>query len=329
MLQKAGGGVSAEEKARAYREDGRYLLALSCAQSGEGAGCLAERAQALCWLARYDEAEQAARRGLEQSRSGAERCQSLTALSMAACGLAEYREGIDLAEQAIQIGAEGPGIGPALAKSAACASQGLYGEARLSAHAALSAAQRMRNRDRADAMHALADVEHRAGEYAQAAALWQLAMSMRRSCLREGHPETGCTADGFAHSLRRLGQPDMAIRLHREALGIYAGSLDPGHPAISSSRHGLAQSLHRTGRHEEARAQLEKATESAAVRLGEDHPDTWTSRFELGRIELHCGDPQRGMLRMETARLRVAKLLGENHPTVKAMDRWRQGAARP
>ena len=284
-----------------------------------------ERARALCWLARYAEAARAARRSLRASRTGLERSLSLAVLSQAACGAGDYGEGLRSAADAVREAPEGALHTPKLAEAGAYAALGRYGEARLSAHAALTGAKSLRSRDRADALHALGDVEHRDGQFGQAVALWQLALSIRRAELREGHPETGFTADALAHTLRRMGQPGLAVGLHREALSIYGHSFDPGHPAISSCRHGLAQALHRTGRSTEALAELQIAAESAAERLGEDHPDTWVSRFELGRIEFSCGDVQQGMLRMEASRARAAELLGEGHPTVAAMDRWRKG----
>ena len=48
-------------QAKMYREDGKYLLALSCAQLGSDPASKAEESLALCWLGHIQRAESCAR----------------------------------------------------------------------------------------------------------------------------------------------------------------------------------------------------------------------------------------------------------------------------
>jgi len=319
-------------QARHYREQGKYILALACAQAGSTISCLAEQARALNWLGKSKES-------LQTALQAAQSCNSETAVAtiidakLSLCSSyissGKYEDALREAQKVENLHPSVPPLETeqiahiyiALAASHSCI--GNKKHAIKHAQKAIVLLKTGRERVLAEAFHALADSFHRGAYFSDAAQAWQQALALRRANLHHQHPEIATNVDGLALSLRRLQQPQLALTLHQEALRIYQHSFATNHPAIAACYHGIAQCCHRLSQFEAARSNLNAALQISESLLGSDHPDTWISRFELGRIEVDCGELAQGIQRMEFARMRLAHLLGEKHPTILAMDKWR------
>ncbi|MEC7987625.1 MAG: tetratricopeptide repeat protein [Myxococcota bacterium] len=323
--------MNTAKQAKLYREDGKYLLALRCAQLGSDPESKAEESLALCWLGRIQQAEKCASEAWNMCRTNTApdiRVRVLLSLINSQLSMGKYDESETLIEQ---VQRELPAPSDAelrcrilLAKSALAAQKGDFHPSIQYAKEGAIAIRRGRERVLAEAMHALADACHRSGHLEQAVVHWRAALALRKKNLRTQHPEIATNIDGMALTCRRLNMPELAIALHTEALGIYRQTFDETHPARAACHHGLSQCYSRLEKPHLAIFHIEKALLFSENRLGKDHIDTWVTRFELGRMEIASGKTERGFTRMEHAYARAKQILGAKHPTVLSMDKWRK-----
>ena len=323
--------MNTAKQAKSYREEGKYLLALSCAQLGNDLDSKAEESLALCWLGHIQEAEQCATEAWKRcSENVPAQIQTRVLLSLFNCQLSlgkqmDSQRSLSLLKAALPPQAEEElQFRFLLAKSAFAAHNGLFDDSIQHAKNGVLLVRKGRERILAEAFHALADAYHRAGKLEQALNNWRMALELRKKSLRVKHPEIATNIDGMALTLRRLNMPEIAISLHKESLSIYQECFDQHHPAIAACHHGLSQCYSRIQKAQIALFHMNKALTLSEQKRGADHIDTWITRFELGRMEVNVGSLESGYARMERAYLRASQILGPDHPTVLSMDRWRK-----
>ncbi len=173
----------------------------------------------------------------------------------------------------------------------------------------------------ADALFAMGQCMHGAGQDASAKEALERSLALRRAENPE-HTDVAATLDALGVVHRALKKPFEAVKLHREALALWVKRLGPHASPVGACRFALGQALHRTGDFVAAREQMRDAYTITRRTLGEDHVDTWINRFELGRFEVDCGEMELGFPMMEEAREVVRARLGPEHPVVRAMNRW-------
>src|SRR5262245_60197812 len=89
------------------------------------------------------------------------------------------------------------------------------------------------------------------GQYAEAALLFQEALTIRRDILGEGHPDTATSYNNLANILHAQGKPAEAEAMHRRALAIRLKALGEGHPDTAASYNNLALTLNDQGKYAE------------------------------------------------------------------------------
>ena len=311
--------------AKQYRLEGRYLLALSSAQSSHSPAGRIEECRALCWLAQYKQAHN--RLNALSRPVGLERIDYDHAVIICAINLGDWSRcrqliptlehefdqphKLDVQIRLHQMMALICGVLDETAHSIEHADMALviaesFADARLLC----------------DSVFSYADSLHRAQRYSEATAYWNRCLELQKQCLRSDHPELALTLDAFALSLRQLNQAETAIALHLKAQEIYHEALPPFHPALGASYHGLSQALLRCGKRHQAVRNMRLALQCAQKNLPPDHPDIAITQFELGRSECSIGEHQAGLERMTEALQSGESTLGSEHPMVQRMREW-------
>jgi CHAT domain-containing protein/Tfp pilus assembly protein PilF len=152
------------------------------------------------------------------------------------------------------------------------------------------------------------------GQYAEAALLWQEALTIRRDLLGEDHPCTAGSYNEFAETLRAQGKSGEAEVMHRRALAIRLKALGADHPDTTASYNNLALTLLAQGKPGEAEAMFRRALASYFKALGADHPDTATIYNNLALTldaQGKSGEAEAMFRRALAIRL---KALGADHP---------------
>ena len=311
--------------AKEYRLDGRYLLALSSAEASQTVSGLIEACRALCWLAKYDSAQD--RLNALSQPKGLERIDYFNAVIICAINLGYWercRQLMSVLEKELEQSAQ-IDIQIRLHQLIAQLYAVLDDHDKSIPHAELALALAesfAEKRLLCDSLFGYADALHRAQRYAETIPLWSRCIETQRNTLRPDHPEIAISLDAFALSLRQLNQADAAIPLHLKAQQIYHSELPPYHPALGASYHGLSQALLRCGQNHQAVRSMRLALQCAENNLPSDHPDIAITQFELGRAECSIGEHQMGLQRMQAAYHTGQSILGAQHSMVQRMKAW-------
>jgi tetratricopeptide (TPR) repeat protein len=108
------------------------------------------------------------------------------------------------------------------------------------------------------------------GRYAEALALREATLALRKAKLGPDHPHTLQSMNNLAISYAGAGQNDRALKLREEALALRKAKQGPDHPDTLRSMGDLANSYEDLGRWDEALAACGRA-----IALGSDDHDTW------------------------------------------------------
>lgn len=313
------------QQAKEYRLDGKYHLALRCAQASKTTMGRIEEVRAMCWLARYSEAEEALSQLTPETRS--EQAEFLYAAVICRINLGQHEHIQHLAKQiCLMIENSGSITEQIIFHQLLAMTNGVLAnmnDAVAHAEAALNLARPFKKtRTYCDACFVYADALHRAQRYPEAMKAWEECITEQKLLMRSDHTELALSFDNFALTLRHLGNPGVSIQFHEHAHSIYTEQLPVHHPAIGACHHGLAQALLRCGLKHRAARNMLLALKCAEHNLPKDHPDIALTRFELGRAEFSCGNETKGLKNMRNAIETSTKQLGPDHPMVQRMHEW-------
>jgi tetratricopeptide (TPR) repeat protein len=135
----------------------------------------------------------------------------------------------------------------------------------------------------------LANVHRAAGAHAEARALHERALAIRRQALGPDHPSVAVTLHNLATVHFTAGAYPEARALYERALAISEKALGKDHPDVATSLNNLGVVLEKTGADAEAREMYERALAIAEKALGPDHPDTARSRRNLADMLEEAG----------------------------------------
>jgi eukaryotic-like serine/threonine-protein kinase len=162
----------------------------------------------------------------------------------------------------------------------------------------------------------LAAVHRAMGDYAEATAFHERALSIRERILGSDHPNVAVSLNNLANVRRATGDNAQAAMLHERALAIREKTLGPDHPDVAMSLNNLAHVRYRTGDHVQAQSLFERALSIREKTLGPDHPNVASSLNNLANICYVTGDYEQAQVLFERARSIYEKALGPEHPNV-------------
>jgi tetratricopeptide (TPR) repeat protein len=119
------------------------------------------------------------------------------------------------------------------------------------------------------------------GRHAEALALHEEALGLRRSKLGPDHPDTLRSMLGVATTYAHLGRHADAIKLYEETLALQKARLGSDHPNTLATMTNLANEYSHLGRHADAVKLSEETLTLKLAKLGPDHHDTPISMNNL------------------------------------------------
>jgi tetratricopeptide (TPR) repeat protein len=168
---------------------------------------------------------------------------------------------------------------------------------------------------RASLLDSLASVHDVMGDYEEAKALQQRALTIVESVNPE-HPTVGSLLDSIAMAHASLGALDDAKRLEERAIDIHVTALGHEHPSVATSLANLAE-VHRVARtYEEAKVLHERALVIFERALGPRHPDVALSLGGLALVHEAMGSHAQAAAVQERALDILEEVLGPAHRDV-------------
>jgi tetratricopeptide (TPR) repeat protein/CHAT domain-containing protein len=246
--------------------------------------------------ARYADAEQTARKQLEQATNqGNESDIALWSSNLARVYYMQgrYAEAEPLYKRALAFlekarGPDHPAVAMSLINLALVyRAQGRYAEAEPLYRRALAIFEKARGPDHPDvasSLNGLALVYGAQGRYAEAEPLHKRALGIREKALGPDHPAVVRSLIDLAEVYRAQGRCAEAEPLHKRALGIRERALGPDHPDVASSLNGLALVYGAQGRYAEAEPLCRRALAIFEKARGPDHPDVASSLNGLAGV---------------------------------------------
>lgn len=162
----------------------------------------------------------------------------------------------------------------------------------------------------------LAIVRNANGQYADATALFERALTLRTDALGASHPHVAESCDNLASARDRAGAADEAARLHERGLSIREEVFGPDHPLVAQSLHNLALARIGAGAYEEAGRMQERALTILEGALGPDHRDVAKTLAGLGALRLETGAYAEAIPYYERALSILERVYPDPHPLV-------------
>jgi tetratricopeptide (TPR) repeat protein len=128
------------------------------------------------------------------------------------------------------------------------------------------------------------------GQYRQALALEEAALTGRRRVLGDDHADTLGSMNNLAETRRALGDLQGAHDLHQQTLAGSRRVLGDDHPDTLSSMNNLALTRRALGDLQGAHDLHETTLAGRRRVLGDDHPDTLTSMNNLAAVRRELGE---------------------------------------
>ncbi|MCX4241927.1 serine/threonine-protein kinase [Paraliomyxa miuraensis] len=154
------------------------------------------------------------------------------------------------------------------------------------------------------------------GEYDQALAAFELALTTKRELLGEEHPEVAGALENVALALSSLGRVSESEPLMRRSLDAMEAVLGAQHPDLAHSLMNLGHAVDELGRHDEAAEIYDRALGIARSSLGPRHPMTARILSAMGHVaSAQDRLPQAEAHYREAAEIQRA-VYGEHHPEV-------------
>jgi serine/threonine-protein kinase len=155
-------------------------------------------------------------------------------------------------------------------------------------------------------------VHHSLGEYAQARALLEQALSIQEAQLGIDHPDVAQTLMHLAEALRYLSQYTEAQAVAQRALDIHMQAYGPMHPEVATSKLQVAtMAVYLT----DVKRSIALTREALAIReaaLGRDHPDVAAALITLGMRLGSLGEYEEGEPYLRRA-IAINRSIGPEH----------------
>ena len=165
----------------------------------------------------------------------------------------------------------------------------------------------------AGALSNLGGVLNRAGNFAEAAEVFDASIAIRRKLLGAQHPLTASTESNRAWNDYSLGKFAAAEDSMRAALDVQLETLGAAHQHTLITQRNLAAVLFARGNLEQAHRQYVDMLASARPAVGEDHPLVWVSRERDALIAALLGEPERAGQELQDVMDAQEKKLGPSH----------------
>jgi tetratricopeptide (TPR) repeat protein len=163
---------------------------------------------------------------------------------------------------------------------------------------------------------AAAQLEIRAGKYADAQRRLQGALDVLALALGPDHPEVISTRGTLAQALDSLGRPDAAEAEYRTVVAMKERRLGAQHPSTGLARLNLAVTLFSQHRLEDAEREYIAAREVLEAALGPDHPQVAFARGNLAHVyELQQRFTEAEAEHRATLDIKIRRF-GADHPRV-------------
>lgn len=157
---------------------------------------------------------------------------------------------------------------------------------------------------------------YEAGRYAEAAALAESALAIRREQLGERHPTVAISLNNLALIYQNQGRYGEAEPLFQTALAINREHFGERHPNVTTNLNNLAGLYRIQGRYGEAEPLLQEALEIDRAYFGDGHPELASSMNSLALLYQTQGHYRQAEPLLQEAVAIVREHLGERHPHV-------------
>ncbi|MGH2494333.1 MAG: FxSxx-COOH system tetratricopeptide repeat protein [Ktedonobacteraceae bacterium] len=170
--------------------------------------------------------------------------------------------------------------------------RGLFSQAELLLHQALTIREQTAGPEHADAantLHKLAAFYHKQGKHEPAESLLRRALVMREQASGAEHPDTGSTLNALADLYMEQSKYEQAEPLLHQALTIRERALGTEHPDVAESLNDLALLYVYQAKYAQAEPLYEQALSIRQQALEPDHPDLATSLNNLAWLYNYQG----------------------------------------
>ncbi len=154
------------------------------------------------------------------------------------------------------------------------------------------------------------------GQYGEAEALFQRAVSLREQALGETHPDFAVALHELAETSREQGNYHQAEVLFQRALCILEQALGADHPEIVSPLGNLAILLAKQGKCVQATSLLQRVLHISEQTWGPDHPLMATALLNLATVSYKQTDDAQAVVLFQRALRILEQALGADHPQV-------------
>ena len=152
------------------------------------------------------------------------------------------------------------------------------------------------------------------GKFAEAAAIGERVLEIRKQVLGEENPEYATSLNYLAFSYIYMSESTRAEALFMKSRDIWKKVLGEEHPEYARSLYNLARLYAVMGKSARAESLYVQACNVYKQVLGEEHPDYTTSLSYLARLYTDTGDYARAEPLYLQARDIYKQVLGEEHP---------------
>jgi len=154
------------------------------------------------------------------------------------------------------------------------------------------------------------------GDYPQALALLERALTLREQQLGRDHPQVASVLNNLALVYDGMSRFEQARQLHERALSIREHALAPTHPEVASSLLNLANIDLSLADHALARDRLLRALAIYEGAYGREHPMVASTLVNLGNVYSELGQPERSLESYQEALSMLEKTQGADHSNV-------------
>jgi tetratricopeptide (TPR) repeat protein len=161
----------------------------------------------------------------------------------------------------------------------------------------------------------LAAAHQTAGRFAEALALHERALAIKREWFGNDHSETAFSIANLASVYLSLGRYADAKPLFMDAIRIFAAQLGEGHPNVAILHGNLGSVLANAGEHDAAEEAYARGLELLTASLGDRNLNVVIMRNGMGYLRELAGDPE-GAAESYREALRIGREIAPNHPEV-------------
>ena len=162
----------------------------------------------------------------------------------------------------------------------------------------------------------LANVQVRAGLYAEALLLYRRGLEIQEAVLGPDHPWLANSLNNIAIIHYSLGDYPAARALFERALAVREQALGPAHPVVADTLGNLAAIYHAEGAYAAALPLHERAVTAMEAAFGPDHPKVADALNNLAADHLALGQYAASLAQHERALAIRERARGPDHPNV-------------